>query len=112
MLKNLISVKSLVILVALTLLCCFMLPYYISADDVTNEDKGFVNIEDFGATKDDSTDDTAAFEAAIATGKGIYVPVGRFVVSKPIVIEDRIIRGVSSGASMIEGTMPSAISVR
>lgn len=33
-----------------------------------------VSVKDFGATGDGSTDDTAAFVAALNTGKGLYIP--------------------------------------
>lgn len=95
--------KTIASLIALSLLFCLLIPNLSNADEVTELDDGFVSIEDFGATRDDSKDDYPAFEAAIATGKGIYIPAGRFVISKPIVIENRTIRGVGSGVSSIEG---------
>ncbi len=104
MLTNKAFIKRFItVIIAIALLICVLLPLSSNADNVTGIDKGFVNIEDFGATRDDTKDDYPAFEAAIATGKSIYIPAGRFVVSKPVVIEDRIIRGVGSGVSTIEG---------
>jgi len=42
-----------------------------------------VNVKDFGATGDGSTDDTAAIQAAIdeAAGGGVFVPNGTYIVS-------------------------------
>lgn len=103
MFEKILNKKLIIVSISIMLVVCILLPLTLNADDVSGIDDGFVNIEDFGATRDDSTDDYPAFEAAIATGKSIYVPAGKFVVSKPIVIEDRIIRGVGSGVSSIEG---------
>lgn len=41
----------------------------------------FVNVRDFGAAGDGVTDDTAAFAAAAAAGKTVYVPQGSYSVS-------------------------------
>jgi polygalacturonase len=38
------------------------------------------NVKDFGAAGDGQTDDTAAFQAAVATGLDVYVPAGVYVV--------------------------------
>lgn len=40
-----------------------------------------VSVKDFGAVGDGVTDDTAAIQAAIDTGKPVFLPVGRYVVS-------------------------------
>lgn len=103
MLKTIFNKKLFIALLATALLFCFLIPNLTQAEKVTDLDEGFVSIEDFGATRDDTKDDYAAFEAAIATGKGIYIPEGKFVTSKPIVIEDRVVRGVGSAVSAIKG---------
>lgn len=41
-----------------------------------------VSVQDFGAVGDGVTDDTAAFDAAIATQKAVFVPRGTYKVSK------------------------------
>ena len=41
---------------------------------VQDKFEDFVSVKDFGAKGDGSTDDTAAFKAAIATGKAVYIP--------------------------------------
>ena len=43
-----------------------------------------VNVKDFGAKGDSITDDTAAFEAAGATGKAVFVPEGQYVVKHKV----------------------------
>ena len=43
---------------------------------VANKLQDFVSVKDFGAVGDGSTNDTAAFQAAIATGKTVLVPKG------------------------------------
>jgi hypothetical protein len=40
-----------------------------------------VNVLDYGAKGDGTTDDTAAFTAALATGKSVYVPQGTYKVA-------------------------------
>lgn len=40
-----------------------------------------VNVLDYGATGNGTTDDTAAFTAALATGKSVYIPQGTYKVA-------------------------------
>lgn len=42
------------------------------------------SVLDFGATGDGSTDDTAAIQAALNTGKSVYIPIGDYKVSATI----------------------------
>ncbi len=52
----------------------------------------YVNVQAFGATGDGVTDDTLAFDNAIAaaaksgTNDGVYVPMGRYVISAPLTL--------------------------
>lgn len=46
----------------------------------------YVSVKDFGATGDGVTDDAAAFVAAIATGKSVYVPSGTYLVATPVTL--------------------------
>ena len=43
-----------------------------------------VSVKDFGAVGDGVTDDTAAFNLVIATGKSIYVPSGNYLISSAL----------------------------
>ena len=45
---------------------------------------GMLSVKDFGAVGDDSTDDSAAFQAAITSGKEIYVPGGDYRFEHPL----------------------------
>ncbi len=95
--------RIITILICVSMLLCALVPLTSSADDVMGVDDGFVSIEDFGATPNDKKDDYQAFKSALATGKGIYIPAGRYVVSDTVVIEDTSVIGVSSGVSFIQG---------
>jgi len=46
-----------------------------------------VNVKDYGAKGDGVTDDTAAIQAAIATGKTVFVPEGQFLISTSLPVE-------------------------
>lgn len=63
------------------------------ADFTTNVDSLFlkgawVNVKDFGATGNGTTDDKAAFVAAVATGKNVFVPAGTFKISAVFTLQD------------------------
>ena len=62
-------------------------------------DNGSVNVMDKGAVGDGSTDDTAAFNAALATGKSVWAPPGHsYVVSNLILTNNGIF---STGARLV-----------
>lgn len=46
----------------------------------------FISVKDFGAAGDNSTDDTAAFQAAANTGRFIYVPAGTYKITNEITV--------------------------
>jgi polygalacturonase len=46
--------------------------------------KDYVSVTDFGAVGDNATDDTTAFNNAIATGKQVYVPAGTYLINATI----------------------------
>lgn len=55
----------------------------------------WVNIKDMGAKGDGETDDTAAFEQAIAKHKAIYLPQGRYLISRGLELkQDTAILGL------------------
>lgn len=59
------------------------------------------NVKDFGAVGDGSTDDTAAFKAAIAgsAGGALLIPAGRYLITDVLSISkpDLVLRGEGSG---------------
>lgn len=97
--------KYLALILSAVLLILCLMPS-ISADEETDAiDEGYVNVADFGADGSDKNDDYAAFEAALATGKNVYVPKGSYYVSKTIRVTDRILRGSEPGKTNIYGIM-------
>lgn len=64
-----------------------------------------VSVLDFGATPDDDTDDTAAFQKATAAsaGRTIGVPAGRFVLSDILVIDQSqtVLQGAGAGRTIL-----------
>ena len=68
---------------------------------VENKLKDTVSVKDFGAVGNGITDDTAAFNAAIATGKKVFVPIstGGYVVNNVGVVTNMVIEGEKSGVS-------------
>ena len=61
-----------------------------------------VNVREFGAVGDGETDDTAAFLEAVARAKEegghVFVPRGRYRISKPIALENVAVSGPAGGA--------------
>ncbi|ULT28276.1 hypothetical protein KUH03_17805 [Sphingobacterium sp. E70] len=51
-----------------------------------------LNVKDFGALGDGSTDDTDALQKALdkGTGKSVFFPRGDYVISKPLVIPNSV----------------------
>lgn len=52
-----------------------------------------LNVKDFGAVGNGTTDDTAAFQAALATGKSIYVPAGTYLITTQLTVSLQILYG-------------------
>ncbi len=62
----------------------------------------WVNIRDLGAKGDVTTDDTAAFQRAIAEHKTIYIPMGVYKVSQTLTLRpDTVLIGLHPSATMI-----------
>ena len=62
-----------------------------------------VNVLDFGATGNGTTDDTAAIQAAANTGKAIIIPEGIYVISATInFTQASAIRGEGMSASFLK----------
>lgn len=64
-----------------------------------------LDVTQFGATGDGTTDDTAAFKKAIAAAKGkvLFVPAGRYRITDILDIRDRgtVVRGAGQGQSVL-----------
>ncbi len=100
------KVKKLIVfsLISVMLLLCIS-SVAVAEKNVDSIDEGYVNVVDFGAIGTDEEDDTDAFEAAIATGKNIYVPKGKFYISRTLKITDRILRGSEAARTVIWGDL-------
>lgn len=61
-----------------------------------------VDVRSYGAKCDGSTDDSAAFNAALATGQDVIVPIGTCVVLHPIYIGGARLEGTSPTGSVIK----------
>lgn len=68
------------------------------------------NVRAYGAVGDGSTDDTAAIQAAVATGKPVYLPAGNYRITSQINCNThgQAIRGAGRQATFIRITGPSA----
>lgn len=68
---------------------------------------GYVSVTDYGATADDASDDTGAFVSAIAaakrSGKGVWVPAGRFELREPLRVDHVTIRGAGMWHTTLHG---------
>lgn len=92
--------------------------YYYDAADTTSTDnggtvivgasgarwklagQGAVNVRQFGAKGDGTTDDSAALSAAIASGRDVYVPAGTYRVGVTVDVPMRL-RGAGSQLSVL-----------
>jgi hypothetical protein len=61
-----------------------------------------VNIKDFGAVGDGVADDSAAFEAARDAGVSIFLPVGTYLITRPIVFTNGAVIHGEGDASVID----------
>lgn len=48
-----------------------------------------VSVKDFGAVGDGTTDDTAAFQAAIICGRAVWVPAGDYLITEKLTVSGR-----------------------
>jgi len=76
----------------------------------------FVVDQNFGAVGDGSTDDTAAINAALAaipaTGGVVYLPVGRYKITSPLLIQQEATMLVGQGAGQKVGATQNAVGSR
>ncbi|WP_074206262.1 glycosyl hydrolase family 28-related protein [Parasphingorhabdus marina] len=59
----------------------------------------YANVRDFGATGDGHTDDTSALNAAIASGKPLYFPAGRYLFTSLEGLDSEDIRWTGAGSA-------------
>lgn len=75
----------------------------------------YVSVKAYGAKGDGVTDDTLAFEEAIAAAKsgtnnGVYVPMGRYVISSPLTLNSVEMFGRLSGGWVADtGPLPTLL---
>ena len=65
-----------------------------------------VNVRDFGAKGNGTTDDTEAIQAAMTTGGNVFFPKGKYVVSKEIVVEGAA-NVIGRSARILDNRTPS-----
>lgn len=67
----------------------------------------FLCITSYGATPNDSTDDTGAFTSAVSAAqsqdKGLWIPQGRFLITGRVNLDGIILRGAGPWYSVLEG---------
>lgn len=63
---------------------------------VSSRLQDFVTAKDFGATGNGTTDDTTFIQAALNTGKQVWLPAGTYKITAPLVITQGGLRGASS----------------
>ncbi|RKP53012.1 hypothetical protein D7Z26_14825 [Cohnella endophytica] len=80
------------------------------APDAYEMPAGYLSVTDqaFGATANDDSDDTVAFNAAIAAAKqqgaaGVWIPAGKFNLSTPLSIDNVTIRGAGMWRTELHG---------
>jgi hypothetical protein len=82
---------------------------------VQNKLQESVSVKDFGATGDGSTDDLAAFHAAMAASKNVFVPAGFYYLSGTVETQQagqRLIGNDSSGTSFLYPTHLGGVTLR
>lgn len=78
------------------------------APDAYLKPDGYLSVVDFGAIANDASDDSAAFEAAIAAAKeqgaGVWIPAGVFTLAEgPLPIDHVTIRGAGMWHTELKG---------
>lgn len=65
----------------------------------------YLSVKDFGAVGDGNTNDTAAIQAALATGKDLYFPPGNYIISDTLKFGIQTIRGAGCAPNPSAGTI-------
>tara|TARA_R110000868_G_scaffold74430_2_gene215280 strand:+ start:1418 stop:3490 length:2073 start_codon:yes stop_codon:yes gene_type:complete len=76
------------------------------ATTVQTKLREMVSVKDFGAKGDGSTDDTAAFRAAIQTNKPVFVPFGTYCINSPVITEAEVTAGTYGTSVSLIGQSP------
>lgn len=71
----------------------------------------YVSVKDFGAVGDGVTDDTAAFTAALATGKEVFVPAGTYGVTGIVFSNGSRLRGEGTWSTTQQTDISTATTV-
>jgi hypothetical protein len=67
------------------------LPVQDTPDYLPAQPADWVSVATFGARPDDNTDDTVAVQKALDAGKPVvYLPTGRYVISKPLTVKGAV----------------------
>lgn len=71
-----------------------------------------VNVKDFGAVGDGVTDDTEAIQAAIDSGKNVFIPMGVYLCGRELELKTKgqVITGAGAGAGYRSGNTNTVIS--
>jgi Carbohydrate binding module (family 35) len=65
---------------------------------------GYANVNTYGATPNDASDDTTAIRAAIASGaRGVWIPAGRYVISGLLNVANVDVRGAGIWHTVLQG---------
>lgn len=77
------------------------LPVQDTPDYLPAQAADWVSVAAFGAKPDDSTDDTVAVQKALDSGKpAVYLPTGRYVISKPLIVKGAVREIVGFGSTL------------
>lgn len=84
----------------------FMQAYDGTGWTSTTGNQQAVSVKDYGATGDNSTDDTAAIQAALDTGRAVFIPIGDYKVSSTLYLtaKGQSVYGESRTESIIKRT--------
>lgn len=79
--------------------------YMAGEEKIPNEPAQYNIKDDFNAKGDGTTDDTAAFQNAVATASGVvYIPEGEYLLSEPIHIKNNgvVLRGAGTDRTILK----------
>jgi Pectate lyase superfamily protein len=78
------------------------LPVRETPDYVPAQPTDWVSVAAYGAKPDDNDDDTAAFQKALDAGKPVvYLPTGRYVISRPLHVKGAVREVAGFGSTLV-----------